>query len=352
MKRILVIEDNPEVRENLCEILELSEYEVASAPDGKVGAQMAITSVPDLILCDVMMPELDGFGVLKILNKNPKTSDIPFIFLTAKAEKADFRKGMGLGADDYITKPFDDTELLEAVEIRLKKSDRIKETFDRSEEGLQRFFSEARAQKELEKLSTDREIRQFNAKDVIYKEGQTARWLFFVVSGKVKCYKTNDFGKELITHIYQPGEFFGHFPLLHDTPYQDNARALDTSELRLIPKSDFSLLLFNNRDFAAQFIKMVANYAEETERQLIDIAYSSVRRKVANAILRFCDGAGIEHDNTLEFEVSREDLASLAGTAKETLIRTLSDFKSEGYIEIDGSKIKVMDIKKLQSMPQ
>ena len=116
MSKILVIEDNFEVRENLCEILELTGYEVYSAPNGKIGVQMAISKEPDLIICDVMMPELDGFGVLKILNRNTHTNDIPFIFLTAKAEKSDFRKGMGLGADDYITKPFDDTELLEAVE--------------------------------------------------------------------------------------------------------------------------------------------------------------------------------------------------------------------------------------------
>ena len=124
MKKIVVIEDNQEVRENLAEILSLSGYEAHEAENGKVGLNVVADVKPDLILCDVMMPELDGFGVLKILNRNPTLMHIPFMFLTAKAEKTDFRKGMGLGADDYITKPYDDVELLEAIEMRLKKSEK------------------------------------------------------------------------------------------------------------------------------------------------------------------------------------------------------------------------------------
>ena len=132
MQKILVIEDNQDVRENLAEILTLSNFDVITAENGKVGVQKALQESPDLIICDVMMPELDGFGVLHILSKKPKTADIPFIFLTAKAEKTDFRKGMNLGADDYITKPFDDMELLDAIEVRLKKTQRIKKIFDGS----------------------------------------------------------------------------------------------------------------------------------------------------------------------------------------------------------------------------
>ncbi len=184
MKKILVIEDNTEVRENICEILELSGYKAISASHGKEGVNKVLDDIPDLILCDVMMPELDGFGVLKILNNKPKTNKIPFIFLTAKAEKSDFRKGMGLGADDYITKPFDDAELLEAIEMRLKKSQAIKSVFDKTDQGLQRFFSEARAKEEMAKLSSDREVRNYNKKDRIYDDGGIARWLFFIISGK------------------------------------------------------------------------------------------------------------------------------------------------------------------------
>ncbi|MEO5991651.1 MAG: response regulator, partial [Ferruginibacter sp.] len=94
MKIILVIEDNKIVRENTAEILELANYEVFTAANGKIGVELAVIHKPDLIICDIMMPELDGYGVVHLLNRNPQTSSIPFIFLTAKAEIADFRKGM------------------------------------------------------------------------------------------------------------------------------------------------------------------------------------------------------------------------------------------------------------------
>ena len=346
MKKILVIEDNYEVRDNICEILELSGYEALSAENGKEGVRLATSDVPDLILCDVMMPELDGFGVLKILNNNPITLDIPFIFLTARAEKSDFRKGMGLGADDYITKPFDDTELLEAIDMRLKKKAKLKSLEGKSDTHLKRFFSEAKADASLRELSDDREVRKYRSKDPIYEEGRQPRWLFFIVTGKVKINKINEFGKELITHIYNPGDFFGHLALLENKPYMDNAYALEECEIRLIPNEDFSLLMYNNRDFAAQFIKMIAHSTLDVEQQLIELAYSSVRRRVAQALL-----AHLSEDSNI-IHVSRDNLAATAGTAKETLIRTLSDFKSEGHVEIEGTEIKILNKEKLESMPQ
>ena len=176
-KKILIIEDNNEVRENIAEILTLSGYQTAEAENGKIGVQKIREYKPDLILCDVMMPELDGFGVLKIINTDPVMIHIPFMFLTAKTEKSDFRKGMGLGADDYITKPFDDVELLDAIEIRLKKSANLQQ-IDNSAKGLQQFFDEAKAQKELEQLASNREIRKYHKKDEIYEQNQFPRWFY------------------------------------------------------------------------------------------------------------------------------------------------------------------------------
>ena len=126
MKKILIIEDNDDIRENLAEILELAGYDAYTAENGKKGVEKAEQTPPDLILCDVMMPVLDGYGVLSIVNKKPALADIPFIFLTAKSEKTDFRYGMNLGADDYITKPFETNELLKVIELRLAKSEKIK----------------------------------------------------------------------------------------------------------------------------------------------------------------------------------------------------------------------------------
>ena len=127
-KKILVIEDNPHMRENISEILELADYQVFSAENGKVGVEMAQKFIPDIIICDIMMPELNGYGVLHLLGKKDSTSRIPFIFLTAKTDRDDLRKGMNLGADDYITKPFDEADLLDAIESRLKRSEILKKS--------------------------------------------------------------------------------------------------------------------------------------------------------------------------------------------------------------------------------
>ncbi len=349
MKKILVIEDNLEVRENLEEILELSNYNVVTAENGKIGVEKAVAEIPDLIICDVMMPVLDGFGVLKILEKKPKTANIPFIFLTAKAEKSDFRKGMNLGADDYITKPFDNVEFLEAIEMRLNKSDKIKKAFDRTEEGLSSFINIARGQKELEKLSKERETKTFKKKEFIFQEGSLPRRLFFVASGKVKTFKTNDIGKEYITQIFKTGDFLGYHELLTETKYTHTAVAIEESEVSFIPKEDFTVLLHNNRDFSTQFIKMLANNVEENEERLLSLAYNSIRKRVAEALVKLYHQ--YKKGDSARITILREDLAALVGTAKETVIRTLTEFKNDDLLKIESGKIFIDDIKGLEDLP-
>jgi len=124
MKRILVIEDEPEMRRNITTLLRFKDYEPIAAENGRVGVEIARREKPDLILCDVMMPELDGFGVLRALQEDDVLASIPFIFLTAKGEKDDLRNGMNLGADDYLTKPVANNELVQAIEARLNRSAR------------------------------------------------------------------------------------------------------------------------------------------------------------------------------------------------------------------------------------
>ncbi|MBD2775600.1 hybrid sensor histidine kinase/response regulator [Iningainema tapete] len=121
MNTILIIEDEPQVRENIQEILQLSDFNTLIAPNGQIGLEIAKTKLPDLIICDIMMPELDGFSVLSALRQNEATINIPLIFVTAKAERSDFRQGMDFGADDYLTKPFTPEELLNAITSRLEK---------------------------------------------------------------------------------------------------------------------------------------------------------------------------------------------------------------------------------------
>ncbi|HMP31032.1 MAG TPA: response regulator [Saprospiraceae bacterium] len=345
-KTILVIEDNNDVRENIAEILTLSSYNVLEAQNGKIGVEMAIKNKPDLIICDIMMPELDGFGVLRIINRNPDTMDIPFLFLTAKTEKEDFRKGMILGADDYITKPFDDVELLDAIEMRIKKSERIKQIpINNKENIISSFINLARGEEILKSLLTDKETRKYHKKDQIVEVGQYPKYLYYIISGWIKLSNTNDLGKELIYKLIKENEFFGFESIILDTPYNESAIAMEDTEVYLIPKEEFLSIINKDRDVSARLIKLMADNSFEKTQQLLDIAYSSVRRKVANALLTLSESQG------QTITILRDDLAAIAGTAKETVIRTLSDFKTEKIIDIRDNVIVILDKVKLINMP-
>lgn len=343
MKKVLIIEDNPEVRENTEEILELADYEVFTAEDGKKGVEMARREKPDLIICDIMMPELDGYGVLRILSKSPETAGIPFIFLSAKAEKSDMRKGMNLGADDYITKPFDEDDLLEAIETRLKKNELFKKDYQPGMEGLQNFIEEARGLEELEELHLDRKLKSFRKKDVLYSEGDYANYLYHIEEGKVKSVKMDEYGKEFVIEIYGPGEFIGFMALMEEGEHQETAIAMEDTEVAVIPKLDFQNLLTKNRDVANRFIKILAGNVQERERRLLQLAYTPVRERVAEALIELQKREGSENGEKAWMKISREDLANMVGTAKESLIRILSDFKKAGYVESQGTRIRISD---------
>ncbi|MEJ1937378.1 EAL domain-containing response regulator, partial [Nostoc sp. NIES-2111] len=126
MIKILVIEDEDSVRENILDLLQAEDFDTVSAANGRIGIDLALSEFPDLVLCDMMMPEVDGYGVLSALRQEPLTATIPFIFLTAKSAKADFRQGMDMGADDYLTKPFTRAELLSAIMNRLERQATLK----------------------------------------------------------------------------------------------------------------------------------------------------------------------------------------------------------------------------------
>lgn len=342
MNSILLIEDNLEMRENTAEILELAGYEVLCAANGKEGVSLAQLHKPDLIICDVMMPELDGFGVLRVLNKQVDTSNIPFIFLTAKAEMSDLRKGMNLGADDYLTKPFDDVELLDAIEMRLKKSTIVKQEFPKDKEGLDGFFNEARSRDALSALSEDRESRHYKAKDVIYEEDSYPRALLFINKGKVKTVKTNEDAKSYITGLHKAGDFLGYIALLQDSSYTESAIALEGTEILYIPKDDFMGLMYNNRDVSNKFMKMLSNELAEKEEQLLHLAYDTVRKRVADALLLLERRYKDPQDDLFSMPISRENLASIVGTSKECVIRVLSEFKDEKLVETHLSEITIL----------
>lgn len=349
-KKILLIDDNQDMRENTAEILELSGYKVATAQNGKEGVELAQKDKPDLIICDIMMPVLDGYGVLHLLSKNEATAGIPFIFLTAKAERVDMRKGMEMGADDYLTKPFDDIELLNAVESRLRKSDMMRREFSRNMEGLDEFIASAKSIDDLKKLSDEHELRSFPKKMSIYAEGGNPRGVYFVKSGKVKTYKTNEEGKEFITGLYGEGDFFGYLALLEDARYADSATALEDCEVCLIPKDDFFSLVYKNAEVSRRFIRMLSDNLHEREEQLLRLAYNSVRKRVATALVTLALRYRKNEDQQFSMSISREDLANIAGTATETTIRTLSDFKEEKLIDVKGGTITILNYDKLAGL--
>ncbi len=349
-QHILLIEDNDEIRENTAEILELSNYKVSTAANGKAGVELAMNDKPDLIICDIMMPVLDGYGVLHLLGKNEELSSIPFIFLTAKSERTDFRKGMEMGADDYITKPFTDVELLNAIDSRLKKVLLIQKNYAADDKGMQEMLQEFEGSNALENISQNRPENSYKKKQIIYSYGNHPQKLFFLKQGKVKTFVNNDDGKSLTIGLYSEGDFFGYTALLEGSTYKESAEAIDDCVVAEIPIEAFEKLLHHNKDATKKIIQLLAKNITQKEQQLLDIAYNSLRKRVATALVTLVNKYRKEAEEVFTIQISREDLANIAGTATESLIRTLSDFKAEKLVEINGSRISVLNEKKLQEM--
>lgn len=348
MNKLVVIEDNHEMRDNIQEILELADYEVLTAKNGKEGVDLVKSTHPDLIICDIMMPELDGYGVLYYLSKSPETASIPFIFLTAKTEKSDFRKGMNLGADDYISKPFDEMDLLGAVESRLNKRKRFQsiQQLDNKWDGFKSAVTDFSA---LKGLLNDINPKTIEKKEMIYSAGDLPKYLFYVEKGHVRNYKMTKDGKELVTEIYATGNFFGYTELLMNQNYEEYSVTMEESEISFIPKIDFEKLLLSDKDVSTSFIKLLAGDILEREKSLVNLAYNTVRKRVAEALVKLYDKYVKQHQHTLEIVVSRDELASIVGTATESVIRILSEFKNDGTILSKGSTITILDIDALRN---
>ena len=349
-KTILIIEDNEDIRENTAEILELANYSVLKAVNGRIGVELAQKHLPDLILCDIMMPELDGYGVLYLLNKTPETASIPFIFLTAKAERIDMRKGMEMGADDYLTKPFDDVELMNAIESRLNKKEQEQGFYSKAVEKLQNLANHGNGIAELKKVISERKIRPLKKKQVVYYEGDSVQGIYLLLSGRVKAVKLSEDGRELITGMYGPEEYFGIHALLSDEVYNETVEAIEDSSLCLLPKDLIHDLLNKYPDIGQQLIRILSNNLKDKEEQLLQLAYNSVRKRMAEVLLRLVKQQNTKEGENSLLRLSREDLAAMAGMATETVSRTLSDFKEEGLISKQASEIRILDISRLKRM--
>jgi DNA-binding response OmpR family regulator len=341
-KKVLIIEDNDDIRESTAEVLDLAGYQTFTAKHGKLGVEMALNHLPDVILCDIMMPELDGYGVLYLLNKNQKTANIPFIFITAKTERADMRKGMEMGADDYLTKPFDDIELFKAIESRFKKK----------QQSAGFNSSAGNSETVMDELRKKGKLRPIANKQIIYVEGDEPSHLYYLVKGQVKTYKRFKDGRELSSNLYHDGDFFGYESLCNGEVYADNAATLTESDIIQIPKTDFMEYLLNHQAVSKTFIALLSGNVRDKGKQMLQLAYSSVRKRVAEALLQVARKFGDGTSDSCTIRISRDDLAALVGTASETVSRMLADFKDEKLIDKTGNAINIHSIEKLRNIKQ
>ncbi|MCK0131751.1 response regulator [Flavobacteriaceae bacterium F08102] len=350
MKRqVLLIEDDAVLRENTAELLELSNYNVITAANGKIGVEKALHYLPDIVVCDIMMPELDGYGVIEALAKNENTKYIPFIFLSAKTERQDVRKGMDLGADDYITKPFNENELISAIESRLAKTAILKESRLNNGNVTAETEDTIRTLNDLKNFFDDHgEPFTYSQGEVIYKEGQHSNYIFLIHSGLVKCFKFDEQGKELTTALYKEDDLFGYTSFIQNIPYLETATAIKPVELVGISKNQLKDVLDKNHKVTLALIQLLTDDLKGIKDQLLQMAYSSVNKKTANTILKFAEKLNRKPEDPIR--ISRSDLASVAGIATETLIRTISSFKKEGIIAIEGRNIRILDLQKLKEI--
>ncbi len=350
MKTVLVIEDDAALRENTAEILELSKYAVITASNGLKGVAMAEKHKPDIIVCDIMMPELDGYGVLNILASKKSCQHIPFIFLSVKGENEDIRKGMNMGADDYITKPFTDVDLLSVIENRLTKSRysqssvTIKDIVTSEE-----FEGDIKTLNDLKNYFDDNgTLFEFDKDDIIYREGDHTNYIYLIKKGAVKCYQIDEQGKELVTALFKEDDLFGYTSFTHNAPHKETATAIDDTMLYGVSIIEFISILENNHKVVLELIELLADNLSTLKEQLLEMAYSSVNKKTATTILKFAEK--INHKPGDSIKVSRSDLASVAGIASETFVRALTILKNDGIVEADGKNFKVIDIEKLRKI--
>ena len=346
MRKVLLIDDDEDFREDVSEILQLSNYLTLTAADGKTGVEKALKEKPDLIICDVSMPHMDGFSVLHILSRHPETVSIPFIFMTGKNELTDIRKGMGMGADDYLVKPFDETDLLNSIEMRLSKTNAMKGKLTDLQQNIVTFIKEVRLSGSASMTAMETAIQKYKKKHTLYSDGQKASVVYFVVSGKVKEYMINEEGKELITNMYAKGDFIGFTTILENTLYNETAQVIEDAELLLIQKKDFLQLINNNLQVANDFIGMLSHDMLLKDQKLLQLAYSSLRKKVATGIIEVIDKFQDKRNGKPVIEISREDLANVVGAAQESLSRTLKEFRNEKLIDmLEGNIVVLNDVK-------
>ena len=344
-KKVLLIEDDKIVRENTTEILKLANYVVKTAENGKIGVTLAKSFLPDIIICDILMPNLDGYGVLQIISKDPVLEQIPFIFLTAKTHLEDIRKGMELGADDYICKPFEESELLRAIESRLKRVEVFEQKSKIKTSNVATHYKSLKNIKNIDQFLAQKKIYKYKKDETIYCRGNQSNHIFLIKKGLIKTFKINELGKEYITGFFTNEQYFGYSSFAKQLPHFENSVAITNTQLYKINQDEITAIVNNNPQVVFNFINLLASNLIEVKEQLILLAYGSVRKKTAVTLLKLLEKYPLKHKN--ELTISRKNLANSIGVAKETLTRTLQDFKAEKLIELTSKSIKIINKTKL-----
>lgn len=349
MKTILLIEDDTALRENTAELLELSGYKVFTAPNGKLGIQKAKSENPNIIICDIMMPEIDGYGVLESMASEDATKHIPFIFLSAKTEHKEIRKGMDMGADDYLTKPFDEQELISAIESRLAKASILAMRENNRNEHSGEEDENLHNLNQLKNFFCDEgEVTNYKKGENIYRRGDHSNSMFLILKGVVKTHTMDANAKELITALYKADDFLGFTSFDDNIPFTETATAVEDTEVVGVSKKYVKDILKKSQDVSLELMNLLTDNLSEIKQQLVKMAYSTVRKKTASTILQFVEVMDKKPGTPLR--ISRNDLATTAGIATESLIRTLSEFKKDGILEIEGRDIHIVDLDRLRDI--
>jgi EAL domain-containing protein (putative c-di-GMP-specific phosphodiesterase class I)/CheY-like chemotaxis protein len=311
MTKILVIEDELAVRENLLELLEAENFETIEAENGKIGIEKAIYETPDLILCDLMMPEIDGYGVLTSIRSEPTTATIPFIFLTAKSAKGDFRQGMDLGADDYITKPFTRAELLSAIISRLSK-----------QALLRKYLT---AKNDIKTLAPEIQIIESSLRHALEKDDVSEFEIFYkpiveITSGKIIAaesfltWNSSDLGKVHASELIPLAESTDLILPLADCLVKiacQQIKAWKKSGVPSIPITvNLSAQQFNQVDLASKISDILTENQLEAENLQIEIGENAVMMDLNHAI------ATIDELKSLGIKTAIDDF----GTGNSSLI--------------------------------
>lgn len=346
MKSILIIENNLKLLKNYAETLKIAGYHVDMAPSSDHGIKLAISKLPDLIVCNTELTNIDGFEVLSTLSANPSTSKIPFIFINSEASPEKIKRGIYRGAGNFVIRPFNSNQLTRAVETQFSKHKNqngtlspianSKDSQQLQDNGLEKLFT----------LISQSKTRHIKKKQTLYYEGDYAQWLYLIAEGSVKTFKLTNDGRQLITALYKSNDFVGLDNLLINLPLSENAEVTEDSSIYFISKTAVLELLNQYVDINQHFIKILSFNIHEKDNQLVELAYESVRKRLAQVLTRLAkDTVPID-----QIDISRDELAGLAGIANETVSRILTDFKERKLIERNGSLIQIIDLDGLMTL--